>query len=115
METNIETHRHHAESEGPWNTQLGMGCLHQSSPSVLREPCRRRDKKSVLEYIHYGFQLSVSMGLLSIRMRESLHLYLFLVPFLGLFSFSLLVLSYSNVLVFGFSYSVIILYKPVVF
>lgn len=38
----------YAESYWPWNTQPQTGCLHQILPSVLRKPCRRGVRKSVI-------------------------------------------------------------------
>lgn len=51
-----------------------------------------------------AFSFSVFMGFVSVRTSASLSLYLFLVPFLGLFSFWLLVLFCSNVFVFWFTW-----------
>lgn len=67
---------------------------------------------------YHSFQYSVVMASLECVTSGSLHLYLFLVPFLGFFSFHLFVVSYSNMLVFVLYYHItfiIIPEKPVCF
>lgn len=49
-------------------------------------------------HIYYGSQFCVFMGFLSLQKSETLYLYSFLVPFLGLFYFWWFALSYSGVL-----------------
>lgn len=62
--------------------------------------------------LYYDFQFSVFVGFLEVQTSGSLCVYLFLVPYLGLFSFCLLVLSCSNVLVFVYFYSILFYYYP---
>lgn len=60
-------------------------------------------------HTYYGFQFTVFMG---VWKNGCLCLYLFLVPFFGLLSFSLFVLSYSDVLIFISSYYIDIIIIP---
>lgn len=60
-------------------------------------------------HVAYGFQVYDFMGLLSVPTSRSPRLYLLLVPFLGVFSFCLFVLLYSDLLLF---YLIIFYYHP---
>ena len=126
------------ESERPWNTHPSMNVSSQSLPSELRENQGRGGRKSmrgrVDEYhqenkshqssqspkqhaqglhrsapgplhINYGSQLSTFMRVLSVGTSGSL----ILVPFLGLFSFCLFILSNCKVTVFVLSYYILLL------